>query len=63
MDRRRRLVRHIAADPALTDWLGKRIARALEHVALHLDLRQEPVAAAQVRRIASAYRRGEVDPL
>ena len=56
-------MRHIAADPALTDWLGKRIARALEHVALHLDLAQERTAAEQVRRIAAAYRGGEVDPL
>lgn len=53
----------IAGDPALRSWLGWRIARALEYAAQHLDLRAEKKAAADVRRIAGAYRRGEVDPL
>lgn len=59
----RRLVRQIAADQALQGWLGFRIARALEYAAQHLDLRGEKTAATDVRRIAGAYRRGEVDPL
>lgn len=61
--RTRWLVRMISGDATLKAWLGQRIARALEHTAVHLDLRDEKTAAADVRRIAGAYRRGEVDPL
>lgn len=61
--RTRGLVRMISQDAALKAWLGHRIARALEYAAQHLDLRSEKTAASDVRRIAGAYRRGEVDPL
>ena len=61
--RTRAFVRMLSADPALKAWLAHRIAKALEYAAQHLELRGERTAAEDVRRIAGAYSRGEVDPL
>jgi hypothetical protein len=58
--RRRRLVRHIAADPVLVDWLATSKARTLLDAAALLDDRE---AAETIRRYADELTSGRRSPL
>jgi hypothetical protein len=61
--RQRRLVRHIAADPVLVEWLATRTARTLYGLAAELTAAGQGDAAELVQRRADAYAHGEVPPL
>lgn len=61
-ERRRQIVRCIAADPVLIDWLRDHTARHLETVAEAVEASEPPtveVAAAAIRSRAGAHRRGD----
>lgn len=61
-ERRRQLVRCIAADDVLVDWLRDHVAGQLEAIATAVEASEPPtveVAAAAIRTRASAHRRGD----
>ena len=60
--RRRRLVRFLAADPENVAWLAQHNASLLERVARHIQLRGDTEAASRIRSIADAYRNGDLSP-
>jgi hypothetical protein len=61
-NRRRRLIRHISADPVLVRWLADSKARTLDGIADNLKRRGKTEAAAELWRAASALRTGELSP-
>lgn len=61
-ERQAQLVRYIAADGALVDWLREHTARHLDAVATAVEASEPPtveVAAAAIRSRAGAHRRGD----
>lgn len=60
--RRRRLVRHIAADPELVGWLGGSKARTLHSAAARLSEAGHKEAAELVRHMADDLASGHMSP-
>ena len=61
--RQARLVRHIAADPDLVEWLGTSKARTLYTLAADVAAAGHPDAAELIRQRAEELQRGAVFPL